>query len=51
METSKANQPKVKKYELLTKTNNLKIILKRRSEFNQLNEKITFNIHRRYYKF
>jgi hypothetical protein len=51
METRKANQPKVKKHELSTKTNNLKIILKRRGEFNQLNEKITFNIHRRYYKF
>jgi hypothetical protein len=38
------------KVNLLTKVKNLKIILKRRGEFNQLSEGIIFNIHYRYYK-
>jgi len=35
---------------LLTKAKNMKIILKRRGEFNKLSEGIIFNIHYRYYK-
>jgi len=40
----------LKNVNLLTKAKNLKIILKRRGEFNKLSEGIIFNIHYRYYK-